>query len=565
MSRVFSCIISGLLFIMLLSCSDDDSGGGGGGGSRRGGDNTPKPPKDVTGPLLSVTSPSDRSTLSGLSSITLEGECEVGGTPVTISGDIDGDDISTTCSEDGTFSAEIDVTNREEARIVTLEQSDTEGNNSVTIVHFGKFVFVLDNIKQIALGDYHSCALTNDGEVKCWGRNNHGQLGNGTKTDSLFPVDVHTSSTDSAILDGIEQIALGEEHSCALTTAGKVKCWGNGLNARLGNRQSSDKTTPVDVLASSSGSDLLSGIAAISLGGGHTCALTTGGNVKCWGLGNNGQVGNGSMSTTNSWPKDVHKSNNDSDPLENITAISLGELHTCALTSGGNVKCWGFGNSGRLGNGAVTNISTPVDVRTSSTDGDALSGIVAISLGDYHSCALTDGGNVKCWGFGALGQLGNGETSASSSPVDVCAREKETGESTCPLFNGVKELATGGSHTCVLMNSGNVKCWGFGDNGRLGNGETSGSLYPVDVCAQAKSSSESNCPPLDDVATISAGASHSCALIDDRVKCWERENTENWDTEKPLIAPFPSMYWKNQPTGRHFTMPMALNLAPIFF
>ena len=258
-----------------------------------------------------------------------------------IYGDINGAETSTPCEEDGTFSTDVDVKNKEEGRSIILEQADAKGNTAKVSVHLGKFIFALDNIKQVALGGDHSCVLTNDDEVKCWGRNNHGQLGDGTTTGSLFPVDVHTSSTDTSILDSIAQIALAGGHTCALTTAGKVKCWGNGQYGRLGNRETTNKTTPVDVLAGSTGNDLLSDIAAISLGGDHTCALTTGGNVKCWGRGHKGQLGNGTTTATNSSPVDVHTSNGNSNALENITAISLGDYHSCALTSGGNVKCWG--------------------------------------------------------------------------------------------------------------------------------------------------------------------------------------------------------------------------------
>ena len=116
------------------------------------------------------------------------------------------------------------------------------------------------------------------------GGNANGQLGDGTTTNRSTPVDVHTSNSDNSILDNIEQISLGDNHTCALTTAGKVKCWGQGLSGRLGNRQTSDTTTPVDVLASSTGSDLLSGIAAINLGGTHSCALTTDGTSSVGGM-----------------------------------------------------------------------------------------------------------------------------------------------------------------------------------------------------------------------------------------------------------------------------------------
>ena len=151
----------------------------------------------------------------------------------------------------------------------------------------------------------------------------------------------------------------------------------------------------------------------------HTCALTTNGNVKCWGFGENGELGNREVNNI-STPVNVHTSSSNDIPLGGIAAISAGYSHTCALTTDGNIKCWGFGEDyGQLGNGTTTDSSTPVDVHTSLADTNPLGGIAAISSGGWHTCALTTSGGVKCWGWGELGQLGNGATADSSTPVDV--------------------------------------------------------------------------------------------------------------------------------------------------
>ena len=151
----------------------------------------------------------------------------------------------------------------------------------------------------------------------------------------------------------------------------------------------------------------------------HTCALTTDGNVKCWGMGELGQLGNGDNQTQLT-PVDVHTSLEDNSPLGGIATISLGGFHTCALTTNGNVKCWGQGEDyGELGGGDESDTSfTPVNVHTSSVDNSPLGGITAISSGYQHTCVLTNSG-VKCWGFGEDGQLGNGEFNDSSTPVDI--------------------------------------------------------------------------------------------------------------------------------------------------
>jgi len=172
--------------------------------------------------------------------------------------------------------------------------------------------------------------------------------------------------------------------------------------------------TPVDV------TDLTNGVTAVSVDGYQTCALTTGGGVKCWGKNDYGQLGNG----TTTGPELCSGFGCSSTPLDvtgltsGVAAISVGYTHTCAITTGGGVKCWGRNYNGELGDGTTTTtgcfcIPTPVD--TSGLEG----GVSAVSTGLFFTCAVTTGGGVKCWGRNLFGALGDGTTTDSSTPVDV--------------------------------------------------------------------------------------------------------------------------------------------------
>ena len=518
--------------------------------------------KDTTAPQVAITTPLVEITESNLASYPLSGTCSFGDRPLTVAVGTATPGGIVDCETGGTWSASVDISSLERGVFeVTASQTDTLGNtgdDSESITNGSMMVSagdahtcalkpngqvvcwgtghngrlgnggtadsstpvdvhtsssnsaVLSGIDGISSGHEHTCALTTDGNVKCWGKGSYGRLGDGGTADSSTPVDVHTSSSDSSALSGITAISSGREHTCAVTESGNVKCWGKGSYGRLGNGGTADSLTPVDVHTSSSNSAALSGIVAISSGGFHTCALTTGGNIKCWGYGRRGRLGNGGTADS-STPVDVHTSSSDSAALSDITAISSGREHTCALTESGNVKCWGNGYHGRLGNGGTARSSTPVDVHTSSSDSAALSDIARISSGSEHTCALTTSGNVKCWGRGRYGRLGHGGTSNSSTPVDV-----QTGPSDSAALSDIARISSGSEHTCALTTGSNVKCWGRGSSGQLGHGGTNSGLTPVDVHASSTDSAA-----LDSISGIDSGGEHTCALTTgNKIKCW---------------------------------------------
>lgn len=331
-------------------------------------------------------------------------------------------------------------------------------------------------VSVIDAGMSHTCALTAGGGVKCWGKNEHGQLGDGMRDSRYAPMDV------AGLSRGVGAIAVGKWHTCASTTDGNVKCWGQNEEGQLGDGTITDtgRSTPVDVAG------LPSDVSAIAAGVSHTCALTTGGGVKCWGDNSTGQLGDGTM-IDRVTPVDV------AGLSSGVSAIGVGWNHTCALTIGGGVKCWGYNWSGQLGDGTTTSRTTPVDVV------NLTSGVSAIAVGWNHTCAVLTEGRLKCWGSNWHGQLGDDTKDDRNTPVDVVG-----------LSSDVSAVAAGSIHTCALTTSGGVKCWGENWSGVLGNGTGVPSTTPVDVVGLSSG-----------VGAIATGTWHSCALTTSGlVRCW---------------------------------------------
>jgi Cutinase/Regulator of chromosome condensation (RCC1) repeat len=299
---------------------------------------------------------------------------------------------------------------------------------------------------KIAAGTNSSCAVTTAGAVKCWGWNGHGELGNGTTIDSLTPVDV------VGLGSGVASVSAGYNGTCAVTTAGAVKCWGWNVGGELGNGTTTQSTTPVDVVG------LGSGVASVSPGLYHTCALTTAGAVKCWGYNGDGELGNGTTTIGSNTPVDVVGLGS------GVASVSAGNGHTCTVTTAGAVKCWGYNVGGVLGNGTTIDSNTPVDVVGLG------SGVASVSAGFDHTCAVTTASAVKCWGWNGNGELGNGTTTNATTPVDVVG-----------LGSGVASVSAGDYHTCAVTTDVVVKCWGLNTNGQLGNGTTTNAITPVGV------------------------------------------------------------------------------------
>ena len=299
---------------------------------------------------------------------------------------------------------------------------------------------LISGVKTISAGGYHTCALLENGGVKCWGRNTSGQLGNGNLENRNVPVDVIGLSS------GVKAISAGDYHTCALLENGGVKCWGKNMSAQVGNGTYEDKNTPVDITG------LSSGVNSISAGNLYTCVLLDKGKAECW----------------RNWGAELSID----IEIDAVSAISVGGFHSCVILNNGGARCWGSNNYGQLGYGSgIYESYTPVDVEGLDK------GVKEISAGYYHTCALLDKGEIKCWGLNNYGQLGNELDTKSFNPIDVEG-----------LTAGVIEISAGGeglySHTCALLNTGGVKCWGSNYYGQLGNDINGISTLPVYVVCQ---------------------------------------------------------------------------------
>jgi alpha-tubulin suppressor-like RCC1 family protein len=311
---------------------------------------------------------------------------------------------------------------------------------------------------QMAAGATHACLRMEGGSVQCWGNGDWGTLGYGDTEDR--PVSTRGENVD---LGGrAVDIAAGHALTCAVLEGGQVRCWGSGQGGRLGTgsiEDVGDDETPSSVEPVPLGGPATQ--VAIGLQG-HACALLEDGSVRCWGQNLQGEIGD---------PKEMSAIGDDESPATRppvdvggkVAEIQAGGAFTCARLVDGNVRCWGMAASGRLG---YPNRTKDDDAKPPSMAGNLDLGgrAVQIDLGQAHACAVLEGGKLRCWGSSAGGQLGYGnsetigdnEAPASAGDVDVGGT--------------VAQLSVGGDRTCVLLDSGGVRCWGRNKADRAGGG-----------------------------------------------------------------------------------------------
>lgn len=381
---------------------------------------------------------------------------------------------------------------------------------------------------KVATGESHACALLSDRRLKCWGLNFSGQLGlgdafnrgtsAGSMGDALPFVDVGTGA------DRIRQLALGDSHTCVLFGVNGVKCWGSNSSGQLGLGDEDRRGDGVGEMGSYLPLVVVSPpgvlISSLVAGGNHTCALLEDGVVRCWGDNSHGQLGiENTDDHGNDWlefPGDVSVNLGTGRTALQITA---GYSHTCALLDDATVKCWGMNSSGQLGLGDVADrggaigdmgdLLPAVDLGNSGTP-------VKLAAGDSHTCALFLAGNVKCWGRGSSGELGSNDWqnlgNGSGEMGDYLPFIDFHGD-----FEPVDSLSLGNAYSCVTSN-GKVVCWGFNSDGQLGQGHD---LRIGDDAMEMQSQSLDADLGGASVFQVDAGGFFTCArFFNGRIKCW---------------------------------------------
>jgi hypothetical protein len=364
-----------------------------------------------------------------------------------------------------------------------------------------------------ALGGRHSCVLTDEAKVKCWGANEAGQLGlDDTKARGAARADMGAALPYVALGAKAISLAAGDAFTCAILAGGAVKCWGANAKGQLGVG---------DTRARGSAAGEMSALAAVPLGAKavrvvagreFACALLEGGKVKCWGDASKGQLGNGDANVNlGDQPGEIEGASVDLGG--DASALVAGADHACAILVGGALKCWGRNSDGQLGlgnNGSYGN--DPDEMGVNLPPVPVPSPALAVEAGDVHTCALLSD-RVACWGHNSSGQLGLGST----EPKGLA--EGEVAALVGVDLGGAKPqlVAARGARSCVTTLDGSLRCWGANDKGQLGVGSVESRGDQSGEMGAALTAVELGEP----VVALGLGVSHSCAaLAGGAVKCW---------------------------------------------
>ena len=362
----------------------------------------------------------------------------------------------------------------------------------------------------LALGGNHACAIDEDGTLACWGRNDDGQLGVSTTDNDVCPVNNTNYDCIRAPVEvdlgtgrSAKMVSLGHvNHTCAILDNGSLLCWGSTALGKLGigtTNLSDVRPTGVNLGGRSA--------TGVSLGESHTCALLDDKSVKCWGSNGYGQLGTGNTTNSNT-PVSVTFADNKS-----AVEVSAGIAHTCAILDDNSLVCWGHNGNGRLGvTGSNDDCAGTVCMKTPTTVdlGEGRTAL-AVGLGEVHTCALLDDGSVKCWGANAGGELGDGSTTGRNTPVGVGLGASRTAVA----------LTVGIYHSCAILDNEQTKCWGRAGYGAIGDGYQYNRANPTNVnvgsgrvAKEIYVGRSNTCAVLDDNSVVCWGANYFGQLLD---------------------------------------------------
>ncbi|HEY6559297.1 MAG TPA: hypothetical protein VI072_18560 [Polyangiaceae bacterium] len=404
---------------------------------------------------------------------------------------------------------------------IAVTARDASGELSSVTVPFSKDTGawpVPVSVKEVSGSNWHTCALLVNGKVRCWGDGSYGQLGYAVRRtigDDEFP----SSAGDVNVGGAVTQIAASfSGHTCALLDTRQVRCWGYAASgAALGYAGVVPET---DEPVSAGNVNVGGEVSQVALGYWHTCALLSTGNVRCWGENQHGELG---YAHTNPIGDDeVPASAGDVNLGGAVRQISAGSSHTCALLAGGRVRCWGNNDSGQLGYGHTRAIGDD-EVPASAGDVNVGGEVVQIAAGGGHTCALLAGGTVRCWGHAWEGELGY-------------ARRDNIGDDEPPASAGdvavggtVVQISAGSDHTCARLHDGAVRCWGSNVMAQLGYGNR------ISIGDDELPSSAGDVSVGGPVAQIDAGNSHTCAVLTSgALRCW---GSATYSASGPALAP----------------------------
>lgn len=356
---------------------------------------------------------------------------------------------------------------------------------------------------RVAAGTRRTCVVLDDGGVKCWGSGVNGGLGYGNEIGighgdtpaDHGPVDVGGPAV---------QVVAGFGFACALLEDGSVVCWGAtqalgyGNDLHVGDDEVPADVGPVDVGAP---------VASLSAGSFHVCAILMSGDLKCWGSNGRGQLGLGHTEAIGD--DELPSSIGTIDLGSKVRAVGTGFDSTCAWLESGDVRCWGFGEAGRLGQGSTENIGDdelPTDVPPVNVGEGTVAGL---TVGSSHGCVWFETGSITCWGLGSRGALGY-------------ANEENIGDDELPVAAGIINLGgsatrvwAGANNTCAKLDDGSLKCWGLGNLGGNGYGNTAdlgddelpAAYGPVDLGVEI-------------LQLTDGGGEHFCGVAKGGLICW---------------------------------------------